>query len=334
MNQLSLLFVLALSSFTAQAQWTLIWSDEFGGNSLDTTKWVSETGGWGWGNNELQYYTDGDNLTVSGGALIIEARTEQFGSNSHTSGKIITKDIFEVQYGKIETRLKVPMGKGLWPAFWMLGENIDQVSWPFCGEIDVMEHVNTENAIHGTAHWHNGGHVYNGNSAVVNPSNYQTYTIEWNENEIRWFLNGSQYHFLSIANGVQSTDEFHLPFYLILNLAVGGNWPGSPDTSTPFPSQMEVDYVRVYQLDTQANAEELETITFSIYPNPAKDILTLETSMNGQATISTLNGCIVSEQEINAAQTTIALGEMETGMYFVTMKYENGRSEKRRFVKE
>lgn len=334
MNKLFLIAFFGLTAFASQAQWTLIWSDEFGGNTLDQTKWVPQTGGWGWGNNELQYYTDGDNLTVSSGALTIEARQEQFGSNSHTSGKIITKDIFEVQYGKIEARIKVPLGQGIWPAFWMLGANIDEVSWPQCGEIDVMEHINNEMAIHGTAHWNNGGHVYNGNSAVVNPTSYQVYSIEWNSTEIRWFLNGNQYHYLSIANNVQSTEEFHFPFYLILNLAVGGNWPGYPDATTTFPTQLDIDYVRVYQLDEEASLAENEVAEVSVFPNPGVDVITVESPVQGKAIISTMDGAIVSEGAVVLGTNGLSIEHLTDGMYLLTITDENGFEKMVRFVKE
>lgn len=333
-QKVAVLAIFGLTTFASHAQWTLIWADEFGGNVLDSTKWVPETGGWGWGNNELQYYTDGDNLTVSGGALIIDAREEQVGSNSHTSGKIITKEIFEIKYGKIEARIKVPLGQGLWPAFWMLGENIVQVSWPFCGEIDVMEHINNEMSIHGTAHWHNGNHVYNGNSALVNPSNYQVYAIEWNADEIKWFLNGTQFHSLSIQNNTQSTDEFHLPFYLILNLAVGGNWPGYPDASTSFPAQLEIDYVRAYKLDNEASTPEVTQAEFSVYPNPAINELIIESSADGTAFISDLSGLLISEREFNKGSTQLSIDDLESGMYLISMKQVNGVISTSKFIKE
>jgi beta-glucanase (GH16 family) len=334
MKHFFLLAFFGLTAFASQAQWTLIWADEFGGSVLDSTKWVTETGGWGWGNNELQYYTDGDNLSVSNGALVIEAREEQFGSNSHTSGKIITKNLFEIKHGKIEARLKVPLGQGLWPAFWMLGENIDVVSWPQCGEIDVMEHINAEMSIHGTAHWNNSGHVYDGSSAVVNPSNYQTYTVEWNSDQIRWYLNGVQYHSLSIQNNTQSTEEFQLPFYLILNLAVGGDWPGYPDATTPFPSQVEVDYVRAYKLDAEASTDEIELVEFNVYPNPAVDQLTIESSMEGIARITDLNGALISEEEIAIGSTALSVEDLDNGMYMVSVQHTNGSTSSQKFIKE
>ncbi len=333
MKHLFLLILLVSTTFVSHSQWTLIWSDEFGGSALDNTKWISETGGWGWGNNELQYYTDGDNLTVSGGVLVIEARAEQFTSNSYTSGKIITKDLFEIKYGKIETRMKMPLGQGLWPAFWMLGANISEVSWPYCGEIDIMEHINNEMATHGTAHWHNGGHVYNGNSTAVNPTNYHIYSIEWNANEIRWFMDGNQYFYLSIQNNAQSTDEMHLPFYLILNLAVGGNWPGYPNASTPFPAQVEIDYVRAYKLDAEASATELTHTELNVFPNPAKDQLNIVSEEAGSIQITSLNGAIILEEKINSGTTALSVSTLDEGMYFCSIVYADGRVAKTKFTK-
>ncbi len=240
--------VLLVSAAPASAQWTLVWSDEFIGPSLDASNWTSETGGNGWGNRELQYYTDGKNVSFENGSLVIEARRERFRRNNYTSARIKTAGKREFTYGKIEGRLAVPMGKGLWPAFWMIGANIDTVSWPKCGEIDIMEHINTETRTYGTIHWDAGGYAsYGGNTAVATPSSYHTYAIEWTPLSIRWFVDGAQFHEADITNGINSTEEFHLPFFVILNLAVGGNWPGSPDQTTVFPARYFIDYVRVYQ---------------------------------------------------------------------------------------
>jgi beta-glucanase (GH16 family) len=244
-------FLLILFALNGKSQWNLVWADEFDGPTLNSSNWVSDVGGWGWGNNESQYYTDGDNLSFANGELSIEAKQESFGANDYTSGKIISKDKFEFQYGRVESRIKVPSGQGLWPAFWMLGANIDEVSWPYCGEIDIMEHINSENLVHGTIHWENNGHVYFGGNTSFDPNAYHVYALEWDPSEIRWYLDGDIFHTADIANGINGTSEFHEDFYLILNLAVGGDWPGYPDGSTVFPAQMLIDYVRVYknQLD-------------------------------------------------------------------------------------
>jgi beta-glucanase (GH16 family) len=228
----------------------LVWSDEFEASNLDPTKWDYDIGqgSWGWGNNELQYYTNSiSNVMLDNGYLRITAKNEQFGAANYTSARIKTKGLFEFTYGRVEARIQVPIGQGLWPAFWMLGGNIDDVSWPQCGEIDIMEHINTEALIHGTHHYNNNGHQYSGGSTVCNAGEFNVYSIEWSPLSIKWFLNESMYYEADISSNAVSKEEFHEPFFFLINLAVGGNWPGSPNASTPFPSVMLVDYVRVYQ---------------------------------------------------------------------------------------
>ncbi len=238
----------------AQTSWNLVWSDEFNGTSVNTSNWTFETGGGGWGNNELEYYTNGQNATVSGGILTIEARRESGGFNcwngpcQWTSSRMNTKGKREFQYGKIEARLAVPSGQGLWPAFWALGANFPGTPWPNCGEIDIMEHINTQTTTYGTIHWDAGGYAtYGGSTGVATPTAFHTYAIEWNSSSIKWFLDGTQFWEANILNNINSTEEFHRPFFLILNLAVGGNWPGSPNSGTPSPARYQIDYVRVYQ---------------------------------------------------------------------------------------
>lgn len=241
-------------SYAVQAQYNLVWSDEFNGTTLDASKWVHEIGTGcpnlcGWGNNELQYYTSNtDNIKVDTGYLHIIGRQQQFQGSSYTSARIKTEGLYSFQYGKVEARIKVPTGQGLWPAFWMLGSNISTVSWPQCGEIDIMEHVNTGPNIHGTIHYNLFNNYHSlGQSTFVNAGEFQIYTIEWDEDAIKWFVNGNLYHQVAITNGMNSTEEFHNPFFLLLNLAMGGNWPGAPNASTPAVNNMLVDYVRIYQ---------------------------------------------------------------------------------------
>lgn len=239
----------------AQAQsWNLVWSDEFNGTSVNTSNWTFETGGGGWGNNELEYYTNGQNASVSGGVLTIQARKESggfscwYGTCQYTSTRMITKGKREFTYGRIEARMSLPQGQGTWPAFWMLGSNISSVSWPKCGEIDIMEHINSEAMVHGTIHWDSNGYAnYGGPSGSIDVTQFHTYAIEWTPASIKWFLDGAQYWEANIQNSINGTEEFHKPFFLLLNLAIGGNWPGSPNSSTAFPATMKVDYVRVYQ---------------------------------------------------------------------------------------
>lgn len=232
------------------------WSDEFNGTSLNTASWSYETGAGGWGNNELQYYTSrSQNVSVADGSLRITALKENYNGASWTSARIKTQGKRDFQYGKIQARIKMPNGTGLWPAFWMLGSNISSVNWPMCGEIDIMEHVNSEATTHGTIHWDNGGHANWGqptnnnywNNFSVDVTQWHEYSIEWDSSLIKWYVDGKQYMEANIAGGTGSTEEFHRPFFFLLNLAVGGQWPGYPDGSTPSSSTMYVDYVRVYQ---------------------------------------------------------------------------------------
>lgn len=224
----------------------LVWSDEFNGNSVDTTNWNFEIGGEGWGNHEQEYYQP-QNAKVSDGNLIIEGRKENMQSNHYTSSRMTTKGKREFLYGKIEARIKIPVGQGFWPAFWMLGANIDTVNWPACGEIDIMEHINTDSLLYGTLHWDNNGHVQKGDTLVYTPSDYHVYGIEWDSTSIRWYLDGKKYHEVSILNGVNSTSEFHKPAFILLNVALGGDWPGQKIDDAKLPARMIVDYVRVYK---------------------------------------------------------------------------------------
>ena len=229
------------------AQWNLVWQDEF--NNGISGDWVFETGAGGWGNNELQYYRR-ENATVQNGALVISAKREGFGGANYTSARMKTQGKKSWKFGKIEARIAMPSFNGIWPAFWMLGDNIGSVGWPSCGEIDIMEHVNGGSSTFGTIHWanDNGSHAeYSGNTDAGNITAYHTYSIEWDANSIKWFVDGRQYHVANIANNVNSTSELHNNFFILLNLAVGGNWPGYNIDNGAFPANMYVDYVRVYQ---------------------------------------------------------------------------------------
>lgn len=225
---------------------TLVWSDEFNGTSVNTSNWTFETGGGGWGNNEKEYY-QAANATVANGNLVITAKKETVGSNLYTSARLKTAGKHEFTYGKIEARIKVPLGQGLWPAFWMLGANIGTVGWPQCGETDIMEHINTENKVYGTIHWYNNGNASYGGNTTTTPDSYHVYTIEWDSAAIRWYVDGVKYFEANILNSINGTDEFHKPFFILLNMAVGGNWPGQTIDDSKLPASMYVDYVRVYQ---------------------------------------------------------------------------------------
>ncbi len=232
----------------AEKKWNLVWSDEFNFSGLpDSASWRNEVGFIR--NNELQYYTSRrpENCIVHNGNLLIIGRKESYDSAGYTSASITTDGMHSWTYGKVEARIRLPKGQGLWPAFWMLGQDIHKVGWPRCGEIDIMEHINNENTLYGTAHWDNGSHVSSGGTAPCDVTRFHDYSVEWDRDSIRWFLDGSRYHGVCIRDSVNSTAEFHMPFYVILNMAIGGDWPKNPDETTLFPDTMMVDYVRVYQ---------------------------------------------------------------------------------------
>jgi beta-glucanase (GH16 family) len=237
-----------LLGFQLKAQtYQLVWSDEFNGSI--GPDWVFETGGGGWGNNEKQYYQQ-QNATVSNGILAITARKESVGGMPYTSARMITAGRKSFQYGRIEARIKTPKGQGLWPAFWMLGANIGDPAfgWPKCGEIDIMEQINNDATTLGTPHWDNNGWVYQPGSTPTNTTDYHIFSVTWDSSAIKWFVDGIQYHTLNIQNNVNSTEEFHKPFFILLNVAVAGNLPGQTVDESRLPAQMLVDYVRVYQL--------------------------------------------------------------------------------------
>jgi beta-glucanase (GH16 family) len=235
--------------------WNLVWSDEFNGawGSPDSSKWGFETGNGGWGNNELEFYTNRtDNVFVDGGGnLEIVAKRENYGGSAYTSGRINTNGKFTQQFGRIEARIKIPQGQGIWPAFWMLGSNIGSVGWPTCGEIDTMEAVSPNFTLaHGTIHGpgYSGaagptGQYQNAGSLAID---FHIYTVEWDANSIQFFVDGNLYETRGPGDAHGNAWVFDHPFYILLNVAVGGNWPGNPDGSTPFPATMLVDYVRVY----------------------------------------------------------------------------------------
>jgi len=224
-----------------------VWADEFNGTAVNTSNWAFETGGGGWGNNEKQYY-QASNAVVANGELVITARKQAVGGMPYTSARLKTQGLKQFTYGRMEARIKVPLGQGLWPAFWMLGSNISSVSWPKCGEIDIMEQVNTDSRTYGTAHWDNNGHAQYGQNTAMSANTYHVYSVEWTPTAIRWYVDGAKYNEMNISNGTGGTEEFQRPFFLLLNLAVAGDWPGQTVDESKLPATMNVDYVRVYQL--------------------------------------------------------------------------------------
>lgn len=232
----------------------LKWSDEFNTGPLDQSKWVYELGGGGWGNNELQAYTNsGDNVLVSNGNLVIQARRQQSGSNMYTSGRLITKGKQSFQYGRIDVRAKVPKGKGIWPAIWMLGADIDQNNWPKCGEIDIMElRGSRPKELLSTMHYGNSAaeRRYKGTTqtlAVDLSEDFHVFSVVRSKDLLRFHLDGNPQPYYTFTAADANPFPFNNPFFLILNVAVGGDFDGNPDASTTFPQEMQVDYVKYYQ---------------------------------------------------------------------------------------
>ncbi len=237
--------------------YTLVWHDEFDSTAL-SSDWTYEigTGQNGWGNNELQYYT-ADNATLQDGLLLITAKQESVGGRNYTSSRIITQGAQEFQYGRIDIRAALPYGQGIWPALWMLGQDFGTVGWPACGEIDIMEMVGGpsrpdggDNKVFGTVHWEsNGSRAEFGGSTVLSSGRFadefHVFSIVWDADKITWYRDDIQFHEIDITPA--DLDEFRDAFFFIFNVAVGGNWPGSPNASTQFPQTMAVDYVRVFQ---------------------------------------------------------------------------------------
>jgi beta-glucanase (GH16 family) len=243
---------------------TLVWSDEFNGadgSSPDSSKWTYDLGGKGWGNNELECYTNRtQNVQIQGGNLVITALKENVTcsdgvASNYSSARLKTQGLFSQAYGRFEARIKIPAGQGMWPAFWMLGLNISSVGWPACGEIDIMENIGKEpGTVHGSLH--SSSTVARTSDATAPFSlpagqnfadGFHLYAVEWEPGTVRFYVDSNLYVTFTQsqwpAGGAWTFDH---PFFLILNLAVGGDWPGSPDNTTVFPQQMLVDYVRVY----------------------------------------------------------------------------------------
>jgi beta-glucanase (GH16 family) len=237
--------------------YTLAWSDEFAGTNLDLTAWNQEIGNGssGWGNNELEYYTNSPkNTLLSNGNLIIEARKEAMSGFNYSSARLTTQNKKIFKFGRIDIRAKLPVSKGMWPALWMLGANITSVGWPACGETDIMELVGTyPGRVSGTMHWKNGDGTHGSKGASYNlPSGdfsqqFHVYSIVWIKDVIKWYVDNQLCLTFSNTDTGPANYPFNADQFFIFNVAAGGDWPGPPDATTPFPQRMFVDYVRVFQ---------------------------------------------------------------------------------------
>jgi beta-glucanase (GH16 family) len=246
---------LSCNHATSEKKYQLVWQDEFDGAQIDSASWGFQTGGGGWGNNELEYYTDRpENASVSNGNLVITARKEDYNGRSYTSARMVTKDKRSFQYGRFDIRAKLPKGQGIWPAIWMLGQNIDQVGWPACGEIDIMELLgHAPDTVYGTLHWGPGEtqHRSKGNRfALANGSfsdDFHLYSTIWEPDSLQILVDDHPYFSITRDQFAANEYPFDKPQFFLFNIAVGGDWPRSPDSTTVFPQQMLVDYIRVFQ---------------------------------------------------------------------------------------
>ena len=247
----------------------LAWSDEFDGDAVDSSKWKFLLGtgynndGSGWGNNELQYYRR-ENTTVENGHLVITAKRDSFENRGYTSSRLTTNDRHEFAFGRVDVRAKLPIGQGIWPAIWALGADFpDKTGWPRAGEIDIMEYLGHQpNRIYGTVHYGASGgdnYRYTTDTLIVEENttpfhdDFHIYSIDWRPDSLSWLVDGQAFASFTAADAAAAGQPypFNDPQYLLLNLAVGGNWPGNPDSTTVFPQQMLVDYVRIYQLQPE-----------------------------------------------------------------------------------
>ena len=235
---------------------TLVWRDEFNAPELNVSNWGFDIGdgcpNCGWGNNELQYYTAGENLTFSQGKMIIEGRREQIQGKNYTSTRLLSLGKREFKFGRVDIRAKLPKGQGIWPAFWMLGSNFKSVGWPACGEIDIMEFLgHEEKRVHATIHYKLGNNARNSTSSLLNdtplPDEYHVYSLDWQQDKIRMLIDDKLINEFNPVGIAGADHPFNAPFFFIINMAIGGNWPGSPNATTYFPQWLYVDYIRVFQ---------------------------------------------------------------------------------------
>ncbi len=309
--------------------WLLVWSDEFDAPDIDMTKWSYEvgTGNWGWGNGEAQYYTDNSNNSfIEDGKLIIKAIRQSYSGSDYTSARMVTKNKGDWTYGRIEVRAKLPAGTGTWPAIWMMPTDSEYGGWPDSGEIDIMEHVGFDpGAIHATCHndtynWYDGIPPPGGELNVNDfDENFHTYTLEWTESSLKWFVDETLYYTYSNTSS-WSTWPYNYDFFIILNIAIGGTWGGQQGIDDGiFPVQMEVEYVRVYQGDGGTDPESSEVTFLVDMQNEQIDESGVYVS-GGDAQLAGPAGILMSDSDNdNIWSVTIPL---ESGTY--TYKFRNG----------
>lgn len=251
---------MGFSTPNTYAGYRLAWADEFNGTSLDPASWTYEIGDGcptlcGWGNNELQYYTNQpENLYFTQGKMVIEAKRETIGGRAYSSARIVTQGKKSFKYGRVDIRAILPEGRGLWPAFWMLGESITSKGWPACGEIDIMELVGHQpSTVHSTVHFgpNTASRQFRGFSRTLGAGKFidefHVFSINWEEDLIEFFVDGVRFYTVTPSTTAGFDYPFNDNFFFLFNIAVGGDWPGAPDGSTVFPQRMIVDYIRVFE---------------------------------------------------------------------------------------
>jgi beta-glucanase (GH16 family) len=330
---------------SAHAAWSLVWSDEFNGSTLDSANWTIDVGNGcpdlcGWGNNELQWYRP-ENVTVTGGNLVLTAKAENYGPNQFTSGKVLTRDKQSFRYGRIEMRAKLPSGDGLWPAFWMMPQDDAYGGWAASGEIDIMESANAMTQVSGALHfggsWPNN--TYTSSATNLGGTSYaddfHVYAVEWEPDEMRWYIDGEL--FMTRVSSQWYTDAapgdpnapFDQPFYIILNTAVGGWYPGCTDPGciTPdLPQDFLIDYVRVYE--QVATAEPVVTITAPANGAvlPVGDVLIEATATDADGTIDRVefyDGSTLLGTDATAPYTWLWPGVTDGCYTIVARAYDN-----------
>jgi beta-glucanase (GH16 family) len=322
-----------------------VWSDEFNYSGLpDPDNWTFEIGAGDViaGNNELQYYTNRlENAEVRDSMLVITARKESYGGRDYTSARINTYNKRYWRYGKFEARIKLPYGQGIWPAFWMLGNNINSVGWPKCGEIDILEMVggdDRENTILGCAYWDHGGILARYVNLMTLPSgifadDFHIFSIEWNAERILWRVDTTQFSVFDITGDKLS--EYHKEFYIILNLAVGGTLPGSPDSTTIFPQELQVDYVRVYP-DT-GRQSKLENSEYErrlrLFPNPSDNEIMIDADEKFKSyCIIDFTGKVLYYNLVT--DNRIDISNLQSGIYLLRLENHRGDIIHRKIIKQ
>jgi len=348
---ISLCFPLLLAGNVIFAQGdSLVWSDEFEGSEVNMDNWSFQIGDGtsegipGWGNNELEYYR-AENATVDSGYLIITAKKENYGGKNYTSARLRTIHKADFLYGKFKARIKLPRGQGMWPAFWMLPTDQFYGGWAASGEIDIMEAVNIPTEIHGTIHYGGewpenvkSGAGYTGGGTDFS-EDFHIYTFEWRPTELKWYVDGNLFSTKTSwwSSGGDYPAPFDKPFHLIVNLAVGGNWPGAPDESTEFPQSLFIDWIRVYQLEDTTgieNSDDLKVLSNRFvldqnYPNPynSRTIISYQLKTKSAVTLTIYNlagrevkKLINAQQNAGKHSVSFDATNFASGIYFYKLK--------------